>query len=167
MISDFEKLPQSEGLGADFTYPGEFMAGSYKSNNTFLGTSSDDLFVFSVSFMDQEMNGLRNVSCIGMNATYHANVTYTNGIQTVTVSMTDEEPLNATAISYDALFYDINESKPPTDPIHYAPSDNMDRPWYIGSDAELDYVYQGRQMQTLIETIVHPLEGAISGFGNH
>lgn len=167
MISAFEKLPQSEGLNSNFTYPGEFMAGSYKSNNTFLGSSSNDLFVFAVSFMDQETNALRSVSCISMNATYHANVTYTNGIQTVTVSTTDEEPLNATAIGHSALFYDINQSKPPTDPIHYAPSDNMDRPWFIGSDAELDYVYQGRQMQTLVETIVHPLNGAISGFGNH
>lgn len=134
------------------------MAGTYKSNNTFLGSSSDDYFVFAVSFLVQETNTLRNVSCISMNATYHANVTYTNGVQTVSVDTSDEAPLNATAISY--AFYDIGQSKPLTDTIHYSST-----PWLIGSEAELDYIYEGRQMQTLIETVVHPLNGAISNFG--
>ena len=161
MLRQFADLNQSDAYNTKFQADSaNSMAESYKSNHTFLGPSSYQYFVFAVSFMEQKSKALQNVSFVSISATYDTNITYVNGVQNVAVKQIgDEVPLNSTALPVVSEFYDV-WVKPGGDQIRLGKSG-----FSLHSDAELNYRYSARQMQTLVDTLVLPLKGVISSFG--
>jgi hypothetical protein len=140
----------------------QFLAASYKSNNTILGPSSDEYYVFDVSFMDQETKAPRNISCITMSSMYTADVSFVNGTQTVDAEVTEGTPMNATFIGYDYLFYSAINSQPWYEPVNFSITQSGSTAM---SDEEISAAFNGSQLMAMRDTLINPLKGALTGFG--
>jgi hypothetical protein len=162
MQNNSAALRQTHGYNTNFTLDqADFMAFSGRDDNTFLGSSSYDYFLFALSFRVNGSDTLRNISCITMSAMYNINITYINGVQTVPqINTTNEVPLNATSLLPASLFYDVLHSEPHTDAIRF-PTNSFKN----YTEAGLNSTFTSQQMQTIVDTMGQTLEGAISSFG--
>ncbi|KAF2642206.1 hypothetical protein P280DRAFT_296628 [Massarina eburnea CBS 473.64] len=147
-------LSQSQGFNSQFSLSSaNFMAAPYNPTS--------DLIEFAISFMDQQSNALRNVTCITMSATYDAHVEYVNGAQKVTAQTSKEEPINGTILN-KSPFYDVIQSKPWSSPIRFSPTG-----YSIHSDDELNDAFHGAQLRSISDTLLGAIKGGISSYGNN
>lgn len=122
---------------------------------------SQDQFLFDLTYKSRDTNTLAHMSCTTLDANYTAHVSYLNSIQSVTVDVTEGQPLNASLLNRSSLFYDVIQSVPTDTGFTYV-IDGLH--WNFTAD-ELSQVYHGSQLRTIRDTLVRALSGAISAFG--
>ena len=123
-------------------------------------SQAEGQYKFEISFRDGSTRNLKNISCTILNAVYTIHVVYQDSNQTVTGEVTNGEPLNATALGQESLFYDVVKAGPTATVFT-----NSESPKYNFTTAELDARYHGMQLRTIADTLVRALAGAIPGFG--
>ncbi|KAF5516063.1 hypothetical protein CGCS363_v001357 [Colletotrichum siamense] len=107
------KLYFNTDLNDTYAQNGFYRASHYPHNPNFKRVN--DLYEFVMIWAEsdgQRQNAtLRALNCVAMAATYNAHVNCTNSIQTITVGISNEKPLNATALFYPNLFYGEQRAK--------------------------------------------------------
>lgn len=150
----YSKENKLEGAGSEWVADSaEFMAAPYPSGGQFL---------FDLSYRSRDTNNMAHMSCTTLDSTYTAYVKYMDWIQTVTVDITEGQPLNASAIGRSNLFYDVMQSVPTETGFAYS-----DSTFYNFTTEELFDMYHGSQLRTIRDTLVRALSGAISAFGKN
>lgn len=129
----------------------QFMAAPYVFKNQ---------FKFDITYRSIDDYSLRNISCTIMEATYLAHIRYLDSIQTVTVTVEEGQPLNASLLDQPKLFYDVKYSIP--SPSSFTYSDSL---YHNFTMRELFEVYHGTQLRAMSDTLSRSLAGAVSGLG--
>ncbi|KAI8932386.1 hypothetical protein NX059_010573 [Plenodomus lindquistii] len=129
----------------------DFLAAAY---------TSDDQFVFDLTYRELISQTMTNLSCMTFDAIYDAHVEYVNFTQAVTLNVTDGLPLNATALGQSSLFYDVINSIPTENAIVY--SEGVHKNFTMD---ELFALRHGTQLRAMRDTLVRALSGAISSYG--
>lgn len=143
----------------------------YSPPANFLGAPSrrGDKYYFDVQYGE---GGMENMTCTYFASTYHGNVTFINGTQTIEVEAVRKYALNATALSYPYLFapYEVVPSadkddtaafeKPFSDDTILATPGRPDSPNITVSDA-----YHDSNIRAIADAVAFTLGGAISKAG--
>ncbi|KAL3301466.1 Purine catabolism protein PucG [Colletotrichum asianum] len=149
------KLYFNTDLNDTYAQNGFYRASHYPHNPNF--KRFNDLYEFVMVWAEsdgQRQNAtLRALNCVAMAATYNAHVNYTNSIQTITVGISNEKPLNATALFYPNLFYGEQRAKDGPNGIEYI------YPTYTHTKDELNALFNGCQLLSMVETLTEPLKG--------
>lgn len=149
------KLYFNTDLNDTYAQNGFYRASHYPHNPNFKRVN--DLYEFVMIWAEsdgQRQNAtLRALNCVAMAATYNAHVNYINSIQTITVGISNEKPLNATALFYPSLFYGEQHAKDGPNGIEYI------YPTYTHTKDELNVLFNGCQLPSMVETLTEPLKG--------
>lgn len=119
------------------------------------------IIIWSESKDPQQAGVPRALICIAMAATYNAHINYTNSVQLITVDVTDEVPLNATALYASSLFYDVRGAINSSDDIQYP------TPYKNFSVDELNEMFRGCQLLSMVESFAEPLNGEAVALGKY
>lgn len=136
-----------------------YMGAPIKSNNTFLGQSTDDSFVFVVSFRAPDDDSYQFFSCVMMDATYNSQVTYKNGTQNIDLHINNEKPLNASFLDVPSLFYDLMAADSGTAPMTY-PTTFLKK-----TEDQVLTAMHGTQIRSMGDAMLYCLAGYIKEYG--
>ncbi|KAK2732113.1 hypothetical protein CKAH01_02059 [Colletotrichum kahawae] len=151
------KLYFNTDLNGTYTQNGFYRASHYPHTQNPDFKRVNDLYEFVMVWAEsdgQRQNAtLRALNCVAMAATYNAHVNYTNSIKPITVGISNEKPLNATALFYPNLFYGEQRAKDGPNGIEYTDTT------YTHSKDELNALFNGCQLLSMVETLTEPLKG--------
>jgi hypothetical protein len=130
-----------------------YQAGDNKTTNRF-----DIYHVIHNRVEDDPLTGgddeFRNISCATLDTIYTAHVSYVNHIQTVTLEVLQEKPLDQSSRMTSSLFYPVTMSTPSETGLQLRPEDGL-------TIDELYQYYHDIQLVSIRDALTVPMTGSI------
>lgn len=145
----------------DIVSPQLFPEASYQAEVNETTNRFDIYYVIRNRADDDSPTGsddeFRNISCATLDTKYKAHVSYVNYIQTVTLEVLEEKPLNQSGSTGADLFYPVLRSMPSETGFQL-------RPEYGLTIDELYQYYHDVQLVSIRDTLTVPMTGSVGRY---